>query len=72
MVDFLKLKNILKQMKFEFYRQNYGEYINEGVITMNNALKIENRIKILKENGKENGNIIRKLTRKLRKLKGDD
>ena len=39
---------------------------------MNNALKIENRIKILKENGKENGNIIRKLTRKLRKLKGDD
>ena len=38
---------------------------------MNKALRMENRIKILKENGKENGNIIRKLTRKLRKLKGN-
>ena len=35
---------------------------------MNKALRMENRIKILKENGKDNGNIIRKLTRKLKKL----
>lgn len=31
-------------------------------------LKIENRIARLKENGKENGNIIKKLQRQLRKM----
>lgn len=39
---------------------------------MSNALRIENRIKILKENGKDNGNIVRKLTRKLRNLKNNN
>ena len=39
---------------------------------MNERLKLENRIKILRANGKENGNIIRKLIRKLRKSKGED
>lgn len=35
---------------------------------MDNKLKLENRIKTLKTNGKDNGNIIRKLIRKHRKL----
>ena len=35
---------------------------------MDNKLKLENRIKTLKANGKDNGNIIRKLIRKRRKL----
>lgn len=39
---------------------------------MSNALRIENRIKILKENGKDNGNIVRKLNRKLRNLKNNN
>lgn len=34
---------------------------------MDNRLKYENRIKILRANGKDNSNIIRKLVRKLRK-----
>ena len=32
-------------------------------------LKIENRIARIKENGKENGNIIKKLQRELKKVK---
>ena len=36
------------------------------------ALKIENRIRVLKGNMKDNGNIIRKLERKLRKLKEEN
>jgi hypothetical protein len=42
------------------------------VITMNNRLKLENRIKYLKANGKDNGNIIRKLIRKLRKPEAEN
>ena len=36
---------------------------------MNKRLAIENRIARLKTNGKENGNIIRKLERQLRNMK---
>jgi hypothetical protein len=39
---------------------------------MSNRLRMENRIKILKANGKDNGNIIRKLVRKLRKSKDEN
>lgn len=39
---------------------------------MNNRLKLENRIKYLKANGKDNGNIVRKLVRKLRKTKDEN
>jgi hypothetical protein len=42
------------------------------VIKMNNALRLENRIKILKANGKDNGNIVRKLVRQLRAAKGEN
>lgn len=34
--------------------------------------RIESRIKILKSRSKENNNIIKKLERKLRKIKGDN
>lgn len=36
------------------------------------ALKIENRIRVLKGNMKDNSNIIRKLERRLRKLKEEN
>ena len=36
---------------------------------INRALQIENRIARLKANGKENGNIIKKLQRELKKVK---
>ena len=35
-------------------------------------LRLENRMKILQANGKDNGNIIRKLKRQLRKLNGEN
>lgn len=39
---------------------------------MNNALRLENRIKILKANGKDNSKIVAKLIRQLRAARGEN
>ena len=39
---------------------------------MNNALRLENRIKILKANGKDNSKVVAKLVRQLRAAKSEN
>ena len=65
MMHTVKLKENVSNVKFEVYNK-------KGVLKMENVIEIlatENRINTLRGRGKDNGRIVKKLQRKLRRLR---